>query len=153
MDTLKTIMHNDFNGNIMRIRLALFLSFCTLIIFQLVTGYKNFDDYLIAFIFILFLNDLYYKIKYPSVAHFQHDQIKRRTMSLIFVVLFSLPFLFDTFNISDQSRIAIYKLGFILWGQVFLIDTFLHFKQTHSKQWLVFTSFAVLMIVCGAFIY
>jgi hypothetical protein len=119
----------------------------------LIIGFKDFDDYLIAFIFILFLNDLYCKIRHPSLVSFHHEQFKRRVMSLIFLVLFSLPFLFDEFNISNQSRVAIYKLGFVLWGQVFLIDSFLHYKQTQSKQWLVFTSLAVLMIIGGAFIY
>ncbi len=153
MSTIKILLTNNFTRNLTKIKLALLLSFCFLILFQSIVGFKDFDDYLIAFIFILFLNDLYCKIKHPSVVHLHQEQTKRRIMSLIFLILFSLPFIFDKFNISDQSRIAIYKLGFVLWGQVFLIDSFLHYKQTHSKQWLVFTSFAALMIIGGAFIY
>jgi hypothetical protein len=122
-------------------------------LFQFLIGFRDFDDYLVGFIFVLFLNDLYSKIKHPATVHNQNEHIKRHSMSIVFLVLFSLPFLFDSFNVSNDTRLTLYKLGFVLWAQVFLIDSYLHYRQTHSKQWLVFTSLAVLMILGGAFVH
>ncbi len=74
-------------------------------------------------------------------------------MSVVFLILLSLPIFFDVFNVSNAMRLTIYKLGFVLWAQVFLLDSFLHYKETHSKQWLVFTNTALLLIIAGAFVY
>ncbi|MBC7539275.1 MAG: hypothetical protein H7281_10670 [Bacteriovorax sp.] len=107
---------------------------------------------MVVFIFVLFLNDLYFKIKRPQTIFFQEERIKRLAMSAVFLGLFLLPFIFDSVNVSNATRLTLYKLGFVLWAQVFLIDSFLHYKQTHSKQWLVFANLAMLMIIVGAFI-
>lgn len=81
------------------------------------------------------------------------ERIKRVIMSVVFLMLLSMPFIFDTLNVSNAMRLTIYKLGFVLWAQVFLLDSFLHYKETHSKQWLVFTNTALFLIIIGAFIY
>lgn len=135
-----------------KIKLVLLISFSTLMLFQFLIGFRDFEDYLVVFIFVLFLNDLYFKIKRPQTIQYQEERNKRLTMSVVFLALFLLPFVFDSVNVSDATRLTLYKLGFVLWAQVFLIDSFLHYKQTHSKQWLVFANLAVLMIIVGAFI-
>jgi hypothetical protein len=57
----------------------------------------------------------------------------------------------DYVHLSYAKQLVFYKLGFILWAQAFLIDAYFHYKETHSKQWLLFANTAVLMIVIGAF--
>lgn len=135
-----------------KIKLVLLISFSTLMLFQFLVGFRDFEDYLVVFIFVLFLNDLYFKIRGSQNIQFQEERNKRLMMSIVFLVLLLLPFVFDSVNVSDSTRLTVYKLGFVLWAQVFLIDSFLHYKQTHSKQWLVFANMAVLMIIVGAFI-
>lgn len=152
MGVLRTFIDNNFARNMTRIKLALLISFCTLIIFQFLIGFRDFEDYLVAFIFILFLNDLYFKIKRPDSNQFQSERVSRLVMSIVFFGLFCLPFIFDSVNVSNETRLMLYKLGFVLWAQVFLIDSFLHYRQTQSKQWLVFANVAVLMVIIGAFI-
>lgn len=128
------------------------MCFSILMLFQFLVGFRDFEDYLVVFIFVLFLNDLYFKIKSPPSIQFQVERLKRLAMSAVFLVLFLLPFIFDSVNVSNATRLMLYKLGFVLWAQVFLIDSFLHYKQTHSKQWLVFANLAMLMIIVGAFV-
>ena len=140
-----------FNRNMTRLKLVLLLSFSILIMFQCLIGFRVFEDYLVIFIFILFLNDLYFKIKRPQTVLFQKERIKRLIMSAVFLGLFLIQFIFDSANISNTTRVTLYKLFFVLWAQVFLIDTYLHYRQTHSKQWLVFANLAMLMIIVGAF--
>jgi hypothetical protein len=122
-------------------------------LFQFLVGFKDFDDYLIVFIFVLFLNYLYLKMKRTHNINFQEVRINRLIMSVVFFILFMLPFVFDSVNVSDVTRLTFYKMGFVLWAQVLLVDSFLHYKETHSKKWLVFTNMAALMIVVGAFIH
>ena len=88
----------------------------------------------------------------PQSIHFQDERNKRFIMSVVFLFLFLLPFLIDAFNVSNGTRLNFYKLGFVLWAQVFLLDSFLQYKQTHSKKWLVFANTAVLLIIIGAFV-
>lgn len=135
-----------------KLRVTLLTSFIALILFQFIIGFRDFEDYLIVFIFILFLNDLYSKIKGPQVILLKKERMNRLLMSAIFLGLFLQPFVFDSVNISNNMRGMLYKLGFVLWAQIFLIDSFLHYKQTHSKQWLVFANLAILMIIVGAFL-
>jgi hypothetical protein len=135
-----------------RIKLALLLSFSTLMLGQFFIGFKSFDDYLIAFVFILFLNDLYIKLKRPDMIFYHDERVKRSVMSIIFLFLFTLPFLLDGFNVADATRSFIYRLGFVLWAQVFLLDAFVNYRQTQSRKWLLFTNMAALMIVIGAFV-
>lgn len=135
-----------------RIKLALLLSFSTLMIFQFFIGFKSFDDYLIAFVYVLFLNDLFIKLKRPDLIFYHDERLKRSIMSIIFLVLFSLPFLLDGFGVTDSIRSLIYRIGFMLWAQVFLLDAFVNYRQTQSKNWLLITNMAALLIVIGAFI-
>lgn len=135
-----------------RIKLALLLAFSTLMIFQFFVGFKSFDDYLIGFVYILFLNDLYIKLKRPDLIYYHDERVKRSVMSFIFLVLFTLPFLLDGFGVTDTTRSFIYRIGFMLWAQVFLLDAFVNYRQTQSKKWLVITNMAALFIVVGAFI-
>jgi len=140
------------NQNLTRLKLVLFLSFSILMLFQFLAGFRDLEDYLIVFIFVLFLNDLYLKIKKPETIPDNNKRRNRLIMSVFFLLLFSLPFIIDTFNVSNAIRLTIYKLGFVLWAQVFLIDSFLHYKKTHSKQWLLFANTAVLLIIIGSFV-
>ncbi|MBC7714328.1 MAG: hypothetical protein H7177_13370 [Rhizobacter sp.] len=135
-----------------RIKLSLLLAFSTLMLGQFFIGFKSFDDYLIAFVYILFLNDLFIKLKRPDLIFYHDERVKRSVMSLIFLVLFTLPFLLDGFNVTDSTRSFIYRLGFVLWAQVFLLDAFVNYRQTHSRKWLLFTNMAALLIVIGAFV-
>lgn len=147
------VLKNLTGMQLTRIKLALLVAFSTLMLFQFLIGFQGFDDYLIAFVFVLFLNDLYIKVKKPDLAFYHDERIKRSLMSVIFLVLFSLPFALDAFNVADTTRAFIYRLGFILWAQVFLLDSFMNYRQTHSKKWLLITNMAALLIVMGAFIY
>jgi hypothetical protein len=151
MNTLKNF---TFSGvQLTRIKLALLLAFSTLMFFQLIIGFNAFDDYLIGFVYVLFLNDLYIKVKRPEVNFYNPDKVKRMRMSIIFAILFCLPFILDAFNVTDTARAFFYRLGFILWAQVFLLDAFVNYRQTQSKKWLLITNMAALFIVIGAFIY
>lgn len=136
--------------NLSKIKIALIVCFSVLMLTQFLIGFREFEDYLVILIFILFLNDLYAKIKYPERQNLGWS-VERMVMSIIFFILFLLPLLFDSFNFSNATRLLFFKLGFILWAQVFLIDSYLHYNKTQSKRWLVFANTAVLMIIFGAF--
>lgn len=135
-----------------RIKLALLMAFSLLLLFQFLVGFKSFGDYLIGFVYVLFLNDLYIKLKRPELIFYQDERVKRSMMSLVFLVLFMLPFMLDAFNVTDVTRSFIYRLGFMLWAQIFLLDAFVNYRQTQSRQWLLITNMAALFIVIGAFI-
>ncbi len=135
-----------------RIKMALLMAFSTLMLFQFLVGFKSFGDYLIGFVYVLFLNDLYIKLRRPELIFYQDERIKRSMMSLVFLVLFMLPFVLDGFNVTDATRSFIYRLGFMLWAQVFLLDAFVNYRQTQSRQWLLITNMAALFIVMGAFL-
>lgn len=152
MSFLKAFSDIHFTRNMTRLKLVLLISFSVLMLFQFLIGFRDFEDYLVVFIFVLFLNDLYFKIKRPENNLFKGERIKRLAMSALFLALFLLPFIFDSVNVSNATRLTLYKLGFVLWAQVFLIDSFLQYKETHSKQWLVFTNLAMLLIIFGAFV-
>jgi hypothetical protein len=70
---------------------------------------------------------------------------------MIFLVLFTLPFMLDVFNVSDLTRLFLYRLGFMLWAQIFLLDAFMNYRQTQSRKWLLITNMAALLIIVGAF--
>lgn len=133
-----------------RIKLALLVAFSVLMLFQFLVGFVSFEDYLIVFVYVLFLNDLYIKLKKPDLNFYHDERIKREVMSLIFMVLFTLPFLLDVFNVTDTTRSFIYRIGFMLWAQVFLLDAFVNYRQTQSRQWLLITNMAALFIIIGA---
>lgn len=156
MNTVKAVLALFQSAHLTRLKLVLLACFSFLVSFQFLIGLRSFEDYFIVFIFILFLNDLYFKLKEPT--HFSHelsqqDQQKNRIgMSFVFLMLFLMPFLFDLARVSNSARLVVFKIGFVLWSQVFLLDSFLHYKETHSKQWLVFTNTAILLVMVGAFI-
>lgn len=152
MSALKLFKEFPSIRNLPKLKFVLLVSFSILLLFQFLIGFRDFEDYLVIFIFILFLNDLYYKMVRPQALIYQDERVMRLVMSGVFFILFTLPFVFDSFNVSNVTRLAIYKLSFVLWAQIFLLDSFLHYRQTHSKQWLVFTNTAVLMIIIGAFV-
>jgi len=152
MDLKLTLNSIHMPRNMTKLKLSLLISFSLLMLFQFLVGFKDFEDYLIVFIYALFLNDLYFKIKYPDLIYNNGDGLKRMVMSLIFFVLLTLPLLLDTFNVSNSTRLLLYKLGFVLWAQVLLLDSYLQYNQTQSKRWLVFTNTAAIMIIVGAFV-
>lgn len=145
------VMKNISGIHLTRIKLALLLSFSVLMAAQALVGFKDFEDYLVAFVFVLFVNDLYIKLKKPDLIFYHDERIKRSIMSGIFLVLFTLPFLLDVFNVSDATRLFLYRLGFMLWAQIFLLDAFVNYRQTQSKNWLFITNMAALLIIVGAF--
>lgn len=147
MDVLKNLSGIQLT----RIKLVLLLAFSVLMLFQFLIGFQSFDDYLIGFVYVLFLNDLYIKVKKPDLCFYHDERFKRSVMSMIFMVLFTLPFILDAFNVTDVARGFIYRLGFMLWAQIFLLDAFVQYRQTQSRNWLVITNMAALLIVFGAF--
>ncbi len=154
MRILKLFQELPSARNLTRLKLVLLLTFSFLMLFQFLVGFRDFEDYLIVFIFVLFLNDLYLKVKRPETLldHGDGERERRLFMSAVFLMLFTLPFIFDSYNVSNAIRLTIYKIGFVLWAQIFLIDSFLHYKNTQSKQWLVFANTAVLLTIIGAFV-
>jgi hypothetical protein len=145
------VLKNLSGIQLTRIKLALLLAFSSLMLFQFLIGFQSFDDYLIAFVYVLFLNDLYIKVKKTDLCFYHDERFKRSVMSIIFMVLFTLPFLLDGFNVTDATRGFIYRLGFMLWAQIFLLDAFVQYRQTQSRNWLVITNMAALLIIFGAF--
>ncbi len=133
-----------------RIKFALLFAFSLLLVLQTLIGFQSFEDYLIGLVYILFLNDLYIKVKRSDLSLSQ-ERVKRSVMSIIFVVLFSMTFLLDELNVTNSMRLYLYKLGFMLWAQIFLLDAFVNYRQTQQKSWLIITNMAVLLVVFGAF--
>ena len=133
-----------------RVKFALLFLFSLLLILQTLVGFQSFEDYLIGLVYILFLNDLYIKVKRSDLSLSQ-ERIKRSVMSVIFVGLFLITFLLDELNITNAMRLYLYKLGFMLWAQIFLLDAFVNYRQTQQKSWLIITNMAVLLVVFGAF--
>ncbi|MBY0415642.1 MAG: hypothetical protein K2Q18_15820 [Bdellovibrionales bacterium] len=135
-----------------RIKLALLVTFTMLMLLQLLIGFQSFEDYLIALVYLLFLNDLYIKVKKPDFNSPSDERSKRLVMSVFFLLLFAFSFALEAFNVTDGVRAFFYRLGFILWAQVFLLDAFANYRQTQSKKWLIITNMAVIFIVMGALI-
>jgi hypothetical protein len=147
---LQSFIPNLTGLHLTRIKFALLFAFSLLLVLQALVGFQSFEDYLIGLVYILFLNDLYIKVKRsdPSVGQ---ERVKRSVMSIIFVVLFSMTFLLDELNVTNSIRLYLYKLGFMLWAQIFLLDAFVNYRQTQQKSWLIITNMAVLLVVFGAF--
>lgn len=146
---------------------CLAVSFLVLMLTQFLLGFKEFEDVVIVFVFILFLNDLYGKMK----AHIQNkesgveavdvlkcsDELlqeteRRKKMTLVFLGLFAISVFMDWYNVSNSSRLFIYKLGFVLWSQILFLDVFMKYKETQSKKWFVFTHVAIIFIILSALI-
>jgi hypothetical protein len=136
-----------------KVKISLLLSFLFLMIYQVLTGFNFFEDYFLAFIFILFLNDQFLKIKQPEkICLLEHEKKKRFMMTILILLLLATPSFLDFFHVSQKNQYFLYKLGFIIWAQVFLVDAFYHFKETNSKKWLLFANAAMFLIVFGAFV-
>lgn len=151
MDTLE-ILRNYLPKS--KVKLFLFASFVVLLLTQLIMGFRYLDDYLVPFVFVLFLNDQFFKFKHPEKIYLLKNEKKiRLLMTIFFIVLFSLPALLDYYHVSERIQFFLYKMGFILWAQVFLLDAFNHYKETNSKKWLLFANTAVAMIFIGAFVF
>lgn len=134
-----------------KVRLLLFFSFILMFLLQLFYGFQYLDDYLVVLIFILFLNDQTMKYKHPEkIISEVNDQRMRKVMTVLFLILFTIPILLDHYNVSQEIQLFLYKMGFILWAQVFLVDAFFHYKETHSKKWLIFANTAVAITIIGA---
>lgn len=149
---IMSILNGLTNIQLTKIKFLLLASFSFLMVSQFFIGFKSFDDYLIIFVYALFLNDLVTKLKKTERISLQNERTKRSVMSILFLILLSLPFFLDAFNVADSARLFIYRLGFILWSQIFLLDAFVNYKETRSKKWLLITNMAVLFIVMGAFV-
>lgn len=135
-----------------KVKIALLISFVLLLIAQIFLGFKYFEDYLILFIFALFLNDQVIKIKNSNREELLLIEKKKRfVMTIVFLVLLFTPTFFELFHLSSASQLILYKLAFMIWAQIFLVDAFGHYRETRSKKWLLFANTAVILIVIGAF--
>lgn len=135
-----------------KVKQALLVSFLLLLFAQIFLGFKYFEDYLIIFIFALFLNDQFIKMKTPKNEELLLNEKKKRfAMSIVFLILLVVPTLFEFLHLSGAIQLFLYKLAFMIWAQIFLVDAFSHYKETKSKKWLLFTNTAVILIVIGAF--
>jgi hypothetical protein len=69
------------------IKKLLLLNFLLLLIFQIVIGFKDLDDYLVIFVFVLFLNDLYFKLTKPMPTLIHEEKRKRIWVSMFLLLL------------------------------------------------------------------
>jgi hypothetical protein len=129
------------------VKKLLIFNFVFLLLFQIFVGFRDLDDYLVIFIFVLFFNDLYFKLTKPSSELYQESKIKRIWMTAFLMVILLVPVLFDHFQVKNTTQSFISKIGLILWAQAFLLDSFLHYRETNSKKWLFFANVAGIFIV------
>lgn len=129
------------------VKKLLLLNFVLLFLFQIFVGFKDLDDYLVIFIFALFLNDLYFKLTKPASVLCQESKRKRIGMTLFLLLVVLAPVFLDFFHVKSATQSFICKIGLILWAQAFLLDSFLHYRETHSKRWLVFTNVGGIFIL------
>jgi len=129
------------------VKKLLIVNFVMLLLFQIFVGFNDLDDYLIIFVFVLFLNDLYFKLTKPANILLQENKMKRIWMTLFLGVVISIPLIFELFNVRGVTQLFISKVCFILWAQAFLLDSFLHYRETHSTKWLVFTNLAGIFVL------
>jgi hypothetical protein len=134
------------------VKKLLLINFLLLLLFQIFNGFKELDDYLVIFIFVLFLNDLYLKLTTPPEILFQQKHDKRIWVTVFLLFILVMPFLFDYFHVKNSTQLFLSKIGFILWAQAFLLDSFMHYKETHSKKWLVFANVGVIFTVFFSFV-
>ncbi len=142
---------NLFNYRMNMTRLCLFFSFVILFLSQLFMGVQELEDFLVIIIFLLFVNDVVYKYKSPDSVTQKplSDEEKniRRKMTWILFSVMLLPIVLDLFKISVQGQSIIFKVAFILWAQVFLIDAVLNYKATHLKKWLLYSQTAAMIVL------
>lgn len=142
---------NLFNYRMNMTRLCLILSFLILFFTQLFMGVRELEDFLVIVIFLLFVNDVIYKYKNPDaitqkpVSDEERNLRKKMTWVLFAIMLF--PIILDLFKIGVQGQSLIFKIAFILWAQVFLIDAVLNYKATHLKKWLLYSQTAAMLVL------
>ena len=129
------------------VKKLLIINFLLLLFFQIFVGFKDLDDYLVLFVFALFLNDLYFKLTRPIPVLARAEKLKRIWMSIFLVILVLLPFIFNYFHLKPATQLIIGKGGLILWAQIFLLDSFMHYRETHSKKWLFFANMGGIFIL------
>ncbi len=135
-----------------KLKAVLFLSFFILIALQSVIGFKQFEDYLLILIFILFANDQYAKFKHSNDPFYNDSDDKkvRLIFSMFLLMFFIISLIFESVRLNQESEVLLFKIFFILWGQVFLLDTVQCYKNSHKKTWLVFSSTAMFLIIFTA---
>jgi hypothetical protein len=129
------------------IKKLLLLNFLLLLIFQIVVGFKDLDDYLVIFVFVLFLNDLYFKLNKPMPTIIHEEKRKRIWVSMFLLLLILTPFLVEYFHVKSTTQLFICKVGLILWSEIFLLDTFLKYRQTQSRKWLLFANLGGIFVL------
>jgi hypothetical protein len=129
------------------VKKLLLLNFILLLLFQIFVGFEDLDDYLVVFIFALFMNDLYFKLNNPISPLLLHEKRKRIWMTGLLVLLISLPLIFEIFHVQYGTQSFLSKVGLILWAQIFLLDSFIHYRDTHSRKWLLFTNIGGIFVL------
>lgn len=143
---LKVLRH------ISSVKKLLIINFFLLLFFQIVVGFRDLDDYLVIFIFALFMNDMYFKLTRPIEPIRREEKLKRISMTLFLIVLVSMPIILEYFHVRPVTQSIIGKGGLILWAQIFLLDSFIHYRETHSKKWLVFANMGCLFVLFFAIV-
>lgn len=135
-------------------RLCLILSFLILLMTQIFMGIKELEDFLVIVIFLLFVNDVIYKYRNPDTITLKPmsdaEKKLRKKMTWILFIVMMFPIILDLFKVSVQGQSLIFKVVFILWAQVFLIDSVLHYRETHLKKWLLYSQTAAMIVIVFA---
>ena len=137
--------------NLSTVKKLLLVNFFLLFLFQIFVGFKDLDDYLVIFVFALFVNDLYLKLTRPARFVFREEKKMRIVMSIFLAIILLLPFMFEYFHVRSVTQSFVYKMGLIFWAQVFLLDSFKHYNETHSRKWLLFANVAGIFILFFSF--
>lgn len=114
--------------HISAVKKLLLLNFILLLLFQIFIGFKEIDDYLVIFIFALFLNDLYFKLTKPELNLLKEAKSKRKFMTIFLVILILVPVLFEVFNVKNGTQSFVCKVGLLLWAKLFYL---IHFYITN----------------------
>lgn len=129
------------------VKKLLILNFVFLLLFQIFVGFQDLDDYLVIFVFALFLNDLYFKLYKPTNSMFHENKRRRIWMSLLLLLIVLMPNILETLQVKSSTQSFLGKVSLILWAQAFLLDSFLHYRETHSRRWLLFTNIGGIFIL------
>lgn len=117
-------------------------------------GVRELEDFLVIIIFFLFVNDVIYKYRHPDTLTLKPmsdaEKSLRRKMTWILFAVMMFPIALDLFKVSVQGQSLIFKVVFILWAQVFLIDSVLNYRETHLKKWLLYSQTAAMIVLVFA---
>lgn len=117
-------------------------------------GIKEIEDLLVIVIFFLFINDVVYKYRHPNSnldqSLTQEERSLRKKVTWVLFVIMLLPTLLEIFNLSSSTKELVFKIAFILWAQVFLVDAVLNYKATHLKKWLLYSHTAAVIVLVFA---